>query len=350
MYAQGYFVYDSHKSGAQTVSHLRFGPRPIHAPYLIESANFVACHQFELSRARIDVLRLAAPGATFLLNSPYGPDEVWDHLPRSVQQQILDQEAALLRDRRVQGRARGRAGRPHQHRAADLLLRDLGRAAARRRRSRSIKHVDRQELRRQGRRRRAQELRGGRRHAGASVRGRAFRTRRPAALVQLPLVPDNAPAFVREVTAQMMEGRGDEIRSSQMPVDGTFPSGTAACEKRNIADIVAGLGSGPLHPVRPVQLRLPAQRDPRASTTTSASSTARRPASSRRRSTRAAIPTCASRCSSTSRTAPAAASASRPVPVAARASPGVKAINLRGQGADPGRRSAPTSPSSRRCR
>ena len=91
LYAQGYFVYDSHKSGAQTVSHLRFGPRPIRSPYLIGSANFVGCHQFHFLQ-RQDVLRLAGTGATFLLNSPYGPDEVWDHLPRSVQQQIIDKK------------------------------------------------------------------------------------------------------------------------------------------------------------------------------------------------------------------------------------------------------------------
>ena len=91
LYAQGYFVYDSHKSGAQTVSHLRFGPRPIRSPYLINSANFVGCHQFHFLK-RQDVLRLAAPGATFLLNSPYGPEEVWDQLPRSVQQQIIDKK------------------------------------------------------------------------------------------------------------------------------------------------------------------------------------------------------------------------------------------------------------------
>ncbi|HEY7516497.1 MAG TPA: 2-oxoacid:acceptor oxidoreductase family protein, partial [Vicinamibacteria bacterium] len=90
-YGQGYFVYDSKKSGSVTVSHLRFGPRPIRAPYLIQSANFVACHQFNFLE-RYDMLKLAAPGATFLLNSPYGPDEVWEHLPRSVQQTILEKE------------------------------------------------------------------------------------------------------------------------------------------------------------------------------------------------------------------------------------------------------------------
>jgi len=89
LYAQGYFVYDSHKSGAQTVSHLRFGPNPIRSPYLIASAGFVACHQFGFL-ARQDVLRLAAPGAVFLLNSPFGADRVWARLPRPVQQQIID--------------------------------------------------------------------------------------------------------------------------------------------------------------------------------------------------------------------------------------------------------------------
>ena len=87
-FAQGYFVYDSKKSGAVTVSHLRFGPRPLRSTHLIRRASFVACHQFELLE-RHDVLESAAPGAVFLLNAPYAPDEVWDHLPREVQQEIL---------------------------------------------------------------------------------------------------------------------------------------------------------------------------------------------------------------------------------------------------------------------
>ena len=88
LHAQGYFVYDSKKSGAITVSHLRFGPKPIESTYLIGQADFVACHQFEFME-KLDVLALARPGATFLLNSPYGPDEVWDKLPREAQEQIL---------------------------------------------------------------------------------------------------------------------------------------------------------------------------------------------------------------------------------------------------------------------
>ena len=90
-YAQGYFVYDSKKSGAITISHLRFGPKPIRSSYLINKASFVACHQFSFLE-RIDMLKAAEPGATFLLNSIYGPDEVWDHLPRTVQRQIIEKK------------------------------------------------------------------------------------------------------------------------------------------------------------------------------------------------------------------------------------------------------------------
>ena len=90
-YAQGYFVYDSKKSGAMTISHLRFGSKPIRSSYLIEKASFVACHQFSFLE-RVDVLHLAEPGAVFLLNSPFGPAEVWEHLPRTVQEQIIDKK------------------------------------------------------------------------------------------------------------------------------------------------------------------------------------------------------------------------------------------------------------------
>ena len=90
-YAQGYFVYDSKKSGSVTTSHLRFGPDPILSTYLITRANFIACHQFQFLE-RMDILAAAAPGAVFLLNSPYGPDEVWSHLPRKTQETILKKQ------------------------------------------------------------------------------------------------------------------------------------------------------------------------------------------------------------------------------------------------------------------
>ena len=91
LFAQGYFVYDSKKSGSVTVSHLRFGPEPIRSTYLVEDADFVACHQFGLL-GKTKVLEYAKHGATFLLNAPYGPDEVWDHLPGGVQQLLIDKE------------------------------------------------------------------------------------------------------------------------------------------------------------------------------------------------------------------------------------------------------------------
>ncbi len=94
-YAQGYFVYDSKKSGSQTVSHVRFGRNPIRSAYLIRSANFVGCHQFNFVE-KTNVLALAAPGATFLLNSPYGADEVWDHLPSVIQQEIVTKKLKMF--------------------------------------------------------------------------------------------------------------------------------------------------------------------------------------------------------------------------------------------------------------
>ena len=147
--AQGYFVYDSKKSGSQTVSHLRFGPQPIRAPYLVEQASFVGCHHFGLLD-RVDVLGRAAPGATLLLNCPQPPDEVWDALPRPVQEKILAKKVECLRHRRRPGSPASRAGRADQHRAADLLLRHLRRPAAGRG-DRPDQDGDRQDLRPAGR-------------------------------------------------------------------------------------------------------------------------------------------------------------------------------------------------------
>jgi pyruvate-ferredoxin/flavodoxin oxidoreductase len=236
MYAQGYFVYDSHKSGAQTVSHLRFGRRPIHAPYLIESANFVACHVASFL-GRIDVLRRAAAGGTFLLNIPHGPAEVWNHLPRSLQTQILTKKLRFyVIDASKVAREAGLGNRINTvlqtcfFAISGVLPRDE--AIAR------IKHS-------------IEESYGDK---GGDVVRKNFQVVDDAlahlhevhvpdaatsVLVHLPLVPDDAPVFVREVIAQMMAGRGDDIRVGQMPVDGTFPSGTAAFEKRNVSDTVA---------------------------------------------------------------------------------------------------------------
>jgi len=234
-YAQGYFVYDSHKSGAQTVSHLRFGPNPIRSPYLIRSANFVACHQFHFLE-KIDVLRLAAPGATFLLNSPYGPGDVWEHLPRSVQEQIIAKKLKFhVIDATTAAREVGLKNRTNTvlqtcfFALSGVLPHDEAIAA--------IKQAISKSYGRKGKRIVEQNW--------AAVDGALARLHevevpaKPSSRFERPpIVPDTAPDFVRRVTARMMEGLGDEIAVSAMPVDGTFPSGTAAWEKRNVAEEV----------------------------------------------------------------------------------------------------------------
>ena len=173
-YAQGYFVYDSHKSGAQTISHLRFGPRPIQAPYLIQPANFVACHQFSSSSATT-CCASPRPARRSCSTRAYGPDEVWEHLPRLDAAADHPARPASLRHRCLARRSGRRPARPHQHHPADLLLCDLRRAAARQG-DRPHQAGDPQELRQQGRRRRASELR-----AVDDTLARLFEVRVPAA-------------------------------------------------------------------------------------------------------------------------------------------------------------------------
>jgi pyruvate-ferredoxin/flavodoxin oxidoreductase len=236
MHAQGYFVYDSHKSGAQTISHLRFGPRPIRSPYLIESANFIACHQ-PAFLDRIDVLRLAAEGGTFLLNTPYGPDAVWDRLPRSLQQQILDKKLRFfVIDASAVARDTGLGGRINTvlQTCFFAISGVLPRDEAIRRIKQSIENSYGSK---------GADIVRSNFDAVDRTLERLFEVEVPASATSAfdrpPIVPADAPAFVHEVTARIMLGRGDDIRVSQMPVDGTFPSGTAAFEKRNISDDVA---------------------------------------------------------------------------------------------------------------
>jgi pyruvate-ferredoxin/flavodoxin oxidoreductase len=236
MHAQGYFVYDSHKSGAQTISHLRFGKQPIRAPYLIESANFIACHQAGFLD-RIDVLRLAAEGGTFLLNTPHGPDVVWDRLPRSLQSQILGRKLGFfVIDASKVARDAGLGGRINTvlQTCFFAISGVLPRDEAIRRIKQSIEatygskgaDVVRQNF-----------------AAVDRTLAQLFEVTVPAAATSAfdrpPIVTEQAPDFVQLVTARMMLGRGDEIRVSQLPIDGTYPSGTAAFEKRNISDEVA---------------------------------------------------------------------------------------------------------------
>ena len=236
LHAQGYFVYDSKKSGSQTVSHLRFGPDPIRAPYLVQQASFVACHHFN-SLERIDVLSRAAPGATLLLNCPAPPDEVWDALPRAVQAQIVDKHLEVFAiDAGLMAREAGIPGRTNTilqtcfFAISGVLPRDV--AIAR------IKTTIAKTYGRRGKdvveRNEAAVDRALEGLHRIDVPGAVTSTRELASVVPL-----HAPEFVRNVTAAMIAGRGDELPVSALPVDGTYPSGTAAYEKRNIADLVA---------------------------------------------------------------------------------------------------------------
>jgi pyruvate-ferredoxin/flavodoxin oxidoreductase len=236
LHAQGYFVYDSKKSGSQTVSHLRFGPRPIRAPYLVQHASFVGCHQFGLLE-KVDVLGRAAPGATLLLNCRHAPDEVWDALPRPVQEEILSKRIDVYSiDAGRIAREVGLAGRINIvlqtcfFAISGVLPRDdaiarIKEAIAKTYGKRGDEVVER------NRAAVDRTLEGLHR---IDVPDRVTATRE-----LLPLVPANAPEFVHAVTAEMMAGRGDDLPVSALPVDGTYPSGTTAYEKRNISELVA---------------------------------------------------------------------------------------------------------------
>ncbi len=235
LYAQGYFVYDSKKSGSRTVSHLRFGPDPIESPYLIASANFVACHQFSFVE-KLDLLANARPGGTFLLNSPYGPDQVWEQLPRELQTGLIEKKQKLyVIDATRVALESGMPGRTNTimqtcfFALANVLPRDAAIA--------KIKETIQKTYGKKG-----EEV--VRKNFAAvdqtlaNLHEIAMPDRVSSAFRQPPVVPAEAPDFVQNVTALMMAGRGDELAVSQLPIDGTYPSGTTRWEKRNIADFV----------------------------------------------------------------------------------------------------------------
>lgn len=237
-YAQGYFVYDSKKSGARTISHLRFGPRPIHSTYLIDSANFVACHQFNFVE-RYDVLELAAPGATFLLNSPHGPGEVWDHLPLEMQETILNKglkfyvvDGYKVAEETGMGR---RINTIMQTCFFALLNEVTGRPLLTREKAiEAIKEAIRESYNKRGELVVQQNFAAV--DAAISHMHRVSIPEQAEGLVMRPAtVPEGAPEFVRTVTARIMAGEGDSLPVSLLPVDGTYPSGTTRWEKRNIA-------------------------------------------------------------------------------------------------------------------
>ena len=231
-YAQGYFVYDSKKAGSVTVSHLRFGPRPVRMTSLIQSASFVACHQFSFLE-RYDVLRLAAPGATFLLNSPYGPEEVWDYLPRSMQQTIIDKklkfyvvDGFLVASETRMGRRINTIMQTCFFALSGVLPTDEAINA--------IKYAIEKTYGKRGEAVVQQNY-----DAVDSALAHLHEVKVPATATSTferpPIVAAHAPEFVQSVTARMIEGLGDTLPVSALPIDGTYPTATTQWEKRNIA-------------------------------------------------------------------------------------------------------------------
>ncbi len=231
-HAQGYFVYDSKKAGSVTISHLRFGPRPIESTYLITRASFVACHQFSFVE-RTDVLGAAEPGATFLLNSPFAADQVWDHLPRKVQRQILEKKLKFyVIDGYSVARQAGMGSRINTimqtcfFAISGVLPREEAIAA--------IKRAIQKTYGKRG----DAVVQKNFAAVDASI-AHLHEVKIPRAVSSpfdiLPPVPEIAPAFVRGVLGEMISGNGDALPVSAMPPDGTFPTGTARWEKRNIA-------------------------------------------------------------------------------------------------------------------
>lgn len=235
LFAQGYFVYDSKKSGAKTVSHLRFGKNPIMAPYLIREADFIACHNYNFME-KDDMLPYAKTGAVFLLNSPYPKEEVWDQLNRNVQQQIIDKQLkCYVIDATQVAKATGMGNRINtiMQTCFFALSGVLPKAEA----IDSIKKAIKKTYLKKGQAVVEQNYK-----AVDETLSNLFELKVPSETTShkemKQLMSDHAPAFVKEVTASMMRGQGDQLMVSQLPVDGTYPSGTTKWEKRNIADLI----------------------------------------------------------------------------------------------------------------
>ncbi|MFC2135533.1 pyruvate:ferredoxin (flavodoxin) oxidoreductase [Bacteroidota bacterium] len=230
--AQGYFVYDSKKSGSTTISHLRFGKEPIHSTYLIQSANFIGCHQFGLLE-KFDVLEKIVEGGTFLLNSPYSTDEVWDKLPKVVQEEIINKklkfyviDAYSVAKKTNMGTRINTIMQTCFFAISGVLPKDE-----------AIEQIKKA----------IQKTYGGK---GEAVVKQNFEAvdqslanlhqidvpaKVTSSIEKPPIVSNKAPDYVKNVLARMMEGKGDTVPVSQMPIDGTFPSATTQWEKRNIA-------------------------------------------------------------------------------------------------------------------
>ncbi|GGA20538.1 pyruvate:ferredoxin (flavodoxin) oxidoreductase [Okeania sp. KiyG1] len=230
-YAQGYFVYDSKKSGAVTVSHLRFGANPIRSTYLIDQANFVGCHQWSFLE-KLDVLTSAANGSIFLMNSPYSADEVWQQLPVEIQEQIIRKnlKVYVINANKVASDSgmRGRINTVMQtcfFALANVLPREEAIA--------QIKKYIQKTYGKKG-----QEIVNMNLQAVDNTLDNLYEVKIPtevsSTLHRLPPVSDTAPEFVRDVLGKMISREGDQLPVSALPCDGTYPTGTTQWEKRNV--------------------------------------------------------------------------------------------------------------------
>src|SRR5205807_206365 len=231
-YAQGYFVYDSKKSGAMTVSHLRFGPQPIRSTYVVSKANFIACHQW-IFLDRYDMLSALVPGGVFLLNSPFGPDEVWDKLPREAQEQLIAKKAKFyVIDGYSVARDTGMGARMNT--ILQVCFFAISKVLPREQAIEAIRKSIRDTYGRKG-----EEIVQKNMCAVDETLAHLFEVKVPAQAnskntMPPPFSPD-APKFERDVLGAIYGGRGDELPVSAFPADGTFPVGTAKWEKRNLA-------------------------------------------------------------------------------------------------------------------
>ncbi len=229
-YAQGYFVYDSKKSGSTTTSHLRFGPEEIKSTYLITEADFIACHSFEFLKS-LQMLKFAKQGATFLLNSPYSEKEVWDKIPLNIQKIIIDKELKLysINAKKV-AKETGMGARINtimqtcffaisgilpREEAIDKIKQYIQKTYIKKGEDVVAKNYNAVD----------QSLANMHQISYSSLTGKDEQTE---------VVPANAPDFVKEITARIIEGNGDELPVSAFPVDGTWPTATTQFEKRNL--------------------------------------------------------------------------------------------------------------------
>jgi pyruvate-ferredoxin/flavodoxin oxidoreductase len=233
-FAQGYFQYDSKKSGAVTVSHLRFGPKPIRAPYLISEgeANFLACHQFSFLE-KFDMLKYVRPKGTFLLNSIYGPDEVWDHLPAKVQEALIKKDLKFyIIDAYEVAQATNMGQRINTimqtcfFYISGILPQDQ-----------AIQEIKKSIKKTYGKRGEAvvEQNYAAVDNALENLHKVDLPDKVTSDIPMMPPVPGEAPEYVREVLGKIIDRRGDDVLVSEMPADGSFPTGTTQWEKRNVA-------------------------------------------------------------------------------------------------------------------